>query len=158
MLTTEAGKALGRLKMEPWNQRGVNAQTFQGMYANSVHEDNLNGQFYPLMIEELRKRKIPAFFYMTPQNPAMMAEILPGRTYDENRRVAASFMESRDFPSSDYSNLVPDQLFYDNDHLMPGGNKMVGEAIAQDIGPLVDRALGSGAKQVSGAAGARARQ
>jgi lysophospholipase L1-like esterase len=149
MLTTDAGKALGRLKMEPWNRRGVNAQTFQGMYANAVHPDNLNGAFYPMMMEELRKRKIPAFFYMTPQNPAMMEEILPGKTYEQNREVAASFIKSPDLPSSDYSSLVPDQLFYDNDHLMPGGNEMVGEAIAHDIAPLVDRTLEPGVRPVA---------
>jgi hypothetical protein len=141
MVTTRVGQSLGKLRMEPWNLRNLEDNKFRPMYANAVHPDNLNGKFYPIMIEELRKRKIPAFFYTTPQNPAMMADYFPARVYAENRQVAISFVKSAAFPSADYSSLLPDNLFYDNDHLLSEGNRQLAEHIANDAAPLIGRAL-----------------
>lgn len=141
MLTTRIGQTLGKLPMEPWNVRGLTSENFRSMYANPVRYNSLNGRFYRIMIEELRRRKVPAFFYMTPQNPAMMNDYFPAAVYAENRKVAASFMLAPDFPSADYATMLPDNLFYDNDHLLPAGNKEIAGRMADDLAPLMQHVL-----------------
>jgi lysophospholipase L1-like esterase len=152
MLATVAGKRVGKLPMQSWSRRGQTADSYRSLYLHGgagldpVRPNNLNGRFYPIMMEELRKRKVPAFFYMTPQNPAMLAQYFPNEIYVTNRGAAATFTSAPDFPSRDYSTLVPDQLFYDNDHLLADGNRMVAEAIAKDIQPLLKTALAPAGK------------
>jgi lysophospholipase L1-like esterase len=158
MVTTRIGKAAGVLPIRPWREKFKTTHEFKKLYANAVEPDNLNGKFYHLMMEELGRRKTPAFFYMTPQNPAIMAACLPWEFYRRNISVANSFTEGGGYLSKDYSELLPDNMFVDNDHLMPEGNRLLGEAIAKDISPMVAQILSSGPTAVARTANRTARQ
>ncbi len=149
MVATKLGKILGKLPMEPWNIRGITPATFVDNYEHPVRQGNLNGRFYPVIMDELRRHKIPAFIYMTPQNPAIIAGHLPESVYRYNLRAAAAFTTAPDFPSRDYSTLLPDNLFYDNDHLLAAGNNALAERIAQDMQPLMKTALAKSARALA---------
>jgi len=140
MLATRAGQKVGKLKMEPWSVRGYRPASFRNTYGHPVEPDNLNGKFYPLMIDELKKHGIPTYVYMTPQNPVILDASIPRSFYMEIRQKAMMFVQSDYAPAHDYFELLTNSMFYDNDHLLAIGNKTLADKIAKDIAPIISGA------------------
>jgi len=141
MTAVTASKRLGYLTMERWDKRGYTLDQFASSYGNPLTTDNLNGHFYRVLIHKLETCGIPAITYATPQNPAVRLAYVPPKRYADNRRMMATYLASPTVPYHDYDDLVPTEQFYDNDHLMAAGNRLVGEALARDAAPMVQAAL-----------------
>ncbi len=137
MAAATAGKRMGRLRMLPWNRRGLTAAQFRGLYTDKITADRFNGQYYRYILDALHRSSTPAITYVTPQNPEFIEAYMSRDRYMENRRVLCGFLRDPSIPTYDLSDLLPSSSFYDNDHLMPEGNQVLAQALARRIAPIV---------------------
>ena len=137
MTSVSIAKKLHHLDMAAWNMRGLTVEQYLGDYRRDFDEMDLNCQFYQLVAKMAAAAHVPCVFYITPQNPAATSFALPHAEYLANRKVLAASMTTPGVVCADYSELVPDPLFHDNDHMLPGGNRMLASALAAEIAPRI---------------------
>jgi lysophospholipase L1-like esterase len=136
MAAVETGKKLGMLKPESWRGRAP-MDRWRDKYLLPIEPDNFNGRFYPHILEALRKSGTPAFTYLTPQNPEPVATYMPREKYLVNRAAIAGFFRDPQVPFYDFSDAIPSDYFIDNDHMLPAGNKLLAERIAEKVEPSI---------------------
>ena len=130
-------KKMGRLGMMPWNGRGFQLQNFLADYRRDFDETDLNCQFYRHLAQMVSDTHLPCLFYITPQNPAATNYAIPKAIYASSRKALADSMTAPGVTCKDYSELVPDPLFHDNDHMLPDGNRLLANALAADLAPHI---------------------
>ena len=139
MAGVHAAKATGKLRPQVWKIRGFNFSpvVYLKDYKNDFSTDEIYPRFYGDILDELKRSGLPSMTYMTPQNPAIISADLDDKDYQERRGKLADCMTTPGIPNKDYSALVPDVLFNDNDHMLPDGNRQLADALAQDIAPRI---------------------
>ncbi len=155
MAGVHAVKLTGRLRPQVWSQRGPNfaPDHFMRDYRNDFSTEDIYPRFYGDIAQELKRSGLPCMTYMTPQNPAVTNFNLDDSAYKTRRQKLAGCMTAEGIPNKDYSDLVPDPLFNDNDHMMAGGNRRLADALAQDIAPRIQGQISGSEKPHPLAAG-----
>lgn len=128
-----------RLKPTVWSQR-VPVQRppdYRQKFAGDITPQDPNGQFQREIMQEILHSGLPAMTYITPQNPAITSYCLPRDLYLQRRQVLSSFFAAPGVPHKDLSDLIPEYLFTDNDHMLAEGNRRLAEVIAQEILPRI---------------------
>ncbi len=142
MIGVSIGKRLHKLDMQPWSKRASSPSIYTKVYNRNIQADAFNGQYYKYIWQTLDSHKIAAFTYITPQNPSVVERAMSPAVYEQNRDVIHSFFNDPNIPFKDYSDLVPNELFYDNDHMLAGGNKMVAEHLSAELTPIISARTG----------------
>ena len=141
MIAVDLARRNRWLKAHNWKEKGFTIDGFSTSYGRPFEPDEMNGSYYRFVMEELGKSGVPALTYQTPQNPAI-AEYVSPQTYAKNKQILAAAMAYPTIPHHDFTDLVPSELFEDNDHMLADGNKMLGEALAKELKPLIEAKLG----------------
>ena len=139
MIGVQAARRTGKLRPQVWSERGPNFAPAHYMkdYKNDFSAEDIYPRFYGDILDELKRSGLPSITYMTPQNPAVTSFNLDDAVYQERRRKLAGCMTAPGIPNRDYSALVPDPLFNDNDHMMPDGNRHLADALVREIAPRI---------------------
>lgn len=135
MAGVNVAKRMHRLYAQPWTEHGPAARSYLSKYCRPITSDNFNGQHYREVMQELQRAGTPALTYLTPQNPGITNVVLTREQYGDGRRVMRSFFQGYGIPYCDFSELVPDPFFVDNDHMLAGGNRRLALALADEIAP-----------------------
>ncbi len=132
-------KKMHRLKPTVWSQRVPvqRPEDYVKKYSGDITPQDPNGQFQREIMQEIVHSGVPAMTYITPQNPAMTSVCLPRDLYLQRRQVLSSFLTAPGVPHKDLSDLIPQDLFTDNDHMLAEGNRRLAEVLAQDILPRI---------------------
>src|SRR5579871_387976 len=138
MAGVNVAKSLHKLQAQPWNEHGKRAQDFHSEYRFTSQPDNFNGLHYREVMETLQRVGTPALTYLTPQNPCITSVCMPADLYEAGRHVLSSFFQGYGIPHYDFSELVPDRFFVDNDHMMAEGNRRLACALADEIAPRLN--------------------
>ena len=109
---------------------------FNTLYNNHITSANPNYRQFQHLWSLVDNLKIPVFVYFTPQNKSYLESFMSTQDFEANQQMLHSFFPAN-IPLRDYTKLLPDDLFYDNDHLLPEGNRRVAEAVQLDIAPMV---------------------
>jgi hypothetical protein len=137
MAGVNAAKQLHKLEAEPWTRHGIKLANFVGSYGRPLTEDNFNGIHYREVMQILQQSGIPAITYLTPQNPGITRVVVEPERYQTSRHMLSSFFEGYGIPHYDLCDLVPDQYFVDNDHMLGEGSQRVALALADAITPCI---------------------
>ncbi len=139
MAGVHAARLAGQLSPQVWSRRGPNfaPEHFMRDYKNDFSSEDIYPRFYRDIVAELQRSGLPCLTYMTPQNPAVTNLNLDDNAYKARRQKLAVCMTGAGIPNKDYSSLVPDPLFNDNDHMMAEGNHKLADALAQEIAPRI---------------------
>jgi hypothetical protein len=140
MATGSVIKNLGKLPLPTWRQRHFDPWQFRNRvdYFNPIRPDNRNANGYRYILQELRTSGVPGFMYLTPQNPVFTNLYMHRSDYMARRELLARIFADPATPYRDYSDLVPDAYFADNDHMVSAGNRKLAEQIAADLKPIIE--------------------
>lgn len=143
MIGTNIAKKMHKLYPTPYYERGPGyaPEHYIGFYAKDITEDDLNGSFYRYLMQEVQNSGIPGLTYLTPQNPAMTGFALTRDNYLKRRKILSSFFTTPGIIHRDYCDLIPSELFTDNDHLLPAGNQRLAVALANEIRPTIQHTM-----------------
>jgi hypothetical protein len=137
MAGVSIAKKTHRLYAQSWSQKGISAGSYVSKFCQPITPDNFNGQHYREVMLELQRVGTPALTYLTPQNPGITKVVLTPEEYGAGRTVLSSFFQGYGVPYYDFSELVPDPFFVDNDHLTAEGNRRLAVALANEIAPRI---------------------
>lgn len=91
--------------------------------------------FYKMILDSVKRNKVNAVFYNSPQNVAMLEKVYDMDKSEWQKGLAGieNMTKSRYVRHLDYTNLVPDKYFTDAIHMDKYGNRLVAQQLAQVI-------------------------
>ena len=137
MSAATVGKRLGRLHPTRWDLRNGQKQMEEDQYyyQGVITPEDTNVQFYRAIMEEARRSGLPCATYLTPQNPMFTRYIIDAK-YRQYREILSDAMRGPGVVHQDFSiGLVGQELFTDNVHMFPEGNRLVAQKLAEQIVP-----------------------
>lgn len=106
-----------------------------------IDEDNIGFRYLKKSVELADTREIPALYYLTPVNFALLHryQVLDEADWQADTGKLLDFFRSRKALCLDLQDKIDDQCFHDSLHMVVSGNRKTAELILAELKPVLLR-------------------